>query len=158
MRFCAHPLRVESVSYSLLTLQYASPAGLEIQTFWGLIFLVQHPQAGEPNVGLNPSLLGENLCNCNYSPICGSLTQGYESWLYHVSAPPMHLIMVPFLYLQLCQCLGCSHRPFSVNRCYFCVPMGGGELKVFLLSILATSPLFSSLYFISPICLSVGVN
>ena len=29
--------------------------------------------------GSDPSLLGENLCNCNYHPICGSPTQEYES-------------------------------------------------------------------------------
>ena len=30
------------------------------QGILGLIFLIQHPQAGEHNVGLIPSLLGEN--------------------------------------------------------------------------------------------------
>ena len=41
-----------SVSYSPLAVLYASPTGLENQTFSGLIFLMQNRQAGEPNVGL----------------------------------------------------------------------------------------------------------
>ena len=31
-------------------------------------------------MGFNSSLLEENLCNYNYSPICGSLTQEYGSY------------------------------------------------------------------------------
>ena len=52
MRFCVHPLRAESVPYTPLALPYASPACLQRQMFWGPIFLVQDPQAGQPYVGL----------------------------------------------------------------------------------------------------------
>ena len=34
------------------------------------------------------SILWENLCSCDCSPVCGSLTWGYGIWLYHYSAPP----------------------------------------------------------------------
>ena len=40
VRFCMCPLRVESDSSSPLALLYASPAGFQSQTFWGLFFLV----------------------------------------------------------------------------------------------------------------------
>ena len=40
-----------SISHSPLGLPKVSPAGLQSQTFWGLIFLVQVPQAGDHDVG-----------------------------------------------------------------------------------------------------------
>ena len=54
VRCCMHPLRMESVSYSLLALPNVSPANFQSQTLWGLIFSVQNPHAGEPDVGLGP--------------------------------------------------------------------------------------------------------
>ena len=45
------------------------------------------------------SVLGKNLCNCNYTHVCGSPTQGCEFWIYCVSVPPTCLIMIPSLYL-----------------------------------------------------------
>ena len=51
-----------SVSHSPLALWYVNPAHFQSQTFWGLTFLVQNPQAGEPDVGLWPlALWGEPL-------------------------------------------------------------------------------------------------
>ena len=50
--FCARPLRVESLSHSLLALPKGSPTGLQSQMSWGLIFPVQNPWAGKSNVGL----------------------------------------------------------------------------------------------------------
>ena len=41
-----------SISRSPLALLKVSHAGLQSQTFWKLTFLVQDPQAWEPNVGL----------------------------------------------------------------------------------------------------------
>ena len=49
-----------------------------------------------PMCGLDRSPLGENLCNCNDSPICGSPTWGYGSQFYWDSAPPTHLAVVTF--------------------------------------------------------------
>ena len=45
VRFCECPLRVESISYIPLALPKASPAGLQSQMFWGLVFLMQDPLA-----------------------------------------------------------------------------------------------------------------
>lgn len=59
---CAPFKRGISISPSPLGFQKVSAAGLCSQTFWGLIFLVQQPQAGAPDVGLRPlTPLGEPL-------------------------------------------------------------------------------------------------
>ena len=63
-----------SISHSPLALLKLSPAGLQSQTFWGFVFLVQGLCTGYPRVGSDPLLLGEELCSCNYPPICGSPT------------------------------------------------------------------------------------
>ena len=68
------------ISHSPLALWEVIPTGLQSQLFWGLIFPVQAPWAEDPDVRLG-SLLGENICNCNYSPNFGTPTQGYGSWL-----------------------------------------------------------------------------
>ena len=47
---------------------------------------------GSPMWGLEPLLLGENLCPRNYLLICGSL-------LHCISDPLTHLIMIASLYL-----------------------------------------------------------
>ena len=44
----------DSVSYSSPALLYTSRAGVQNQIFWGLIFPVLDPQAGDPDVGLGP--------------------------------------------------------------------------------------------------------
>ena len=67
-----------SVSYSPLALSYASPTGLQSQMLWGLIFWC-NTGLGSPVWGLDPSLLGENLCNCDCSPFCMSPTWGCGS-------------------------------------------------------------------------------
>ena len=54
-----------------------SPTGFQSQMFWGLIFLVQEPWAGERDVGLRT--LWRNLCDFNILPICGLLTRGCGS-------------------------------------------------------------------------------
>ena len=43
-----------SISHNPLGLLKASPADQQSQTFWGLVFLVQDPQARELDVGLRP--------------------------------------------------------------------------------------------------------
>ena len=66
-----------SISPSSLGLPKLSPAGLQSQMLWGLVFLVQDPWAGTPDVGLRPlTLVGEPL-QWNYSPVCGSPTREY---------------------------------------------------------------------------------
>lgn len=63
-----------SIFHSALGLPEVSPAGLQSQKFYGLIFQRQHPQLRETDVELKPSFLGKNLCSCDYSPVCGSPT------------------------------------------------------------------------------------
>ena len=66
-----------SISPRPVGLPKLSPTGLQSQMLWGIIFLVQDPQAGEPNVGLRTlTPLGEPL-RYNYSPGFGPPTQGY---------------------------------------------------------------------------------
>ena len=84
-----------SISHSPLTLPKVRPDGFQSQTFWGLIFMVQNPQAGEPSVGLG----SHAPCNYNYPPICGWPTWVYGSWLYCFSAPSTCLVVVPSLHL-----------------------------------------------------------
>lgn len=48
------PIKAESVFCGPLALLYTSPAGLQSKMSWGLIFLVQEPQVGDPHVGLEP--------------------------------------------------------------------------------------------------------
>lgn len=52
VRFDMHPLRAESLSYSLLAVLYTSPADLRSYVFWGLVFPVQNLCAGDPCVCL----------------------------------------------------------------------------------------------------------
>lgn len=74
---CTHFKCRVSISHSPLALLKVRPVGLQGQIFWGLIFLVLDPQTGELMWGLDPSLLVESLCNCNYLPFCESPTQSY---------------------------------------------------------------------------------
>ena len=48
-----------SISSSRLGLLKLSPAGLQSQMLWGLIFPVQDPQAGEPDMGLRTLTPGD---------------------------------------------------------------------------------------------------
>ena len=88
-----------SVFFIPLTLLYTRSTGLQSQMFWGLIFPVQDPLLRSLMLGSDPSLLGEKLCNCDYPPVCGPPTQVCGSWLYCISTPPPHLVVVPSLYL-----------------------------------------------------------
>lgn len=48
-----------SVLYSPLALLYASSTGHQSYMFWELVFPVQDPQAGDPNMELGPLTSGE---------------------------------------------------------------------------------------------------
>ena len=57
---------------------------LQRQIFWGLVFLVPGPpQLGSLIWVLDPSLPGENLCDCDYPPVCWLL-----SWV--LTIPCLH--------------------------------------------------------------------
>ena len=60
-----------SVSYSLLAYLYTYPAGFESQTFSVLICLLQDPQVGESDVGLDP--LGRTCAIVIILPFVGHL-------------------------------------------------------------------------------------
>ena len=50
--FSMGTLRADPASDSSPALPHASSPDLQSQMFWGLVFLVQDPRAGEPDVGL----------------------------------------------------------------------------------------------------------
>lgn len=75
------------------------PAGCQRQIFWELIFLLQVFWAGKPNVGSDPSLLGEDFCNCvTFLLFVGLQPGGCRSWLCCLYAPPTQF----FLYIFSC--------------------------------------------------------
>ena len=88
-----------SVSPSPVGLLILSPAGLKSQMFWELIFPVQGPQAGEPDVGLRTlTAVGEPL-QCNYPPVVGH-PPGGKGPDYIASPPflPVLLWFVPYVF------------------------------------------------------------
>ena len=94
-----HPVRVESIYHSALTLLKVGPTAFQSQIFWGFIFLLQDPR--EPDGGSDPSLLEENFCCCNYPPICGTPTQGM-GLNYTVSLPLLPVSLWFLLYIFCC--------------------------------------------------------
>ena len=54
VRFCVCPLSMKSISLNPLAPPKVSPCGLPSQMLWGLVFPVQDPWAGEPDMGLKP--------------------------------------------------------------------------------------------------------
>ena len=60
VRFDMHPLRAESLSYSLLAVLYTSPADLRSYMFWGLVFPVQNLCWGSLCVSVTPHSLGKS--------------------------------------------------------------------------------------------------
>lgn len=80
-----------SISHSPQALSKVSPADLQRQTFWGLVFPEEGPQAGEPHVGLRP-----------LSSMEGTLKFLFVGWLLRgvgFDFLPTHLVVVPSLYL-----------------------------------------------------------
>lgn len=85
------------VSYSPLALLNISPADFQSQTFWGLVFSEQGPHARSPVWGTDPSLLGEDFCNCGTPLSCELTTQecGFLTILPLLSTyPPIHLVVL----------------------------------------------------------------
>ena len=58
---------------------HSSLAGIQSQTLWGSCSWCRTPRLGSLLWGLDFWVLGENLCNPNYSFICGLPTQGCGS-------------------------------------------------------------------------------
>ena len=76
-----------------------APLAFKVQRAGGSSSQCRTPGLRSPMWGLDPSLLGENLCDFDYPPVCRSPTWECGSWLYCISAPPTHFIVVPSLYL-----------------------------------------------------------
>ena len=77
---CVCPLRVESLfptENPLLWVSRKAPLAFKTIRFRGLSSLSRTPGLGSPMWGSDPTFLGQNLCNCDYSPVCGSPTRGY---------------------------------------------------------------------------------
>lgn len=69
------PVRVVFLPSSPLVFLNVNPADFQSWMSLGLIFLVQNPSAEEPDVGLDPLLLREDLYGCDIPLIFGSLAQ-----------------------------------------------------------------------------------
>lgn len=98
VRFCVHPLRVgyyypePSRSHKRKT-----PLVFKAKHSGGLSFQCRNPRLGSPMRGSDPLLLRKNPSICDYPPVCG-LPWGCGSWLYFMSTPSTHPIVVPSLY------------------------------------------------------------
>lgn len=68
-----HESRV-AVSCDPPVVRDVKPAGFQARHAWGLVLLVQDPEAGQPDGGRGPLTPGENLCCCEIPPNFGSLT------------------------------------------------------------------------------------
>ena len=98
--------------------------------FWGAL------------LSLDPLLLGESHCNCSYPPFCGLPPQSYGSWPY-ASLPPTYFIVASSLYLQLQMIFSPGVQVVLIDSCSvnsydLGLPVGEGELSVFLDTILIT--------------------
>ena len=110
------------------------PTGLQSQTFWGACV----PAAGSPGLGSlmwdsDPSLLGRFLplvdhlpravgLECTvHTPFLPSYCGSFLELLWKLFSATLQFVLI-----ESC----------SVNGCNFRVPMGGGELKVFLFPLL----------------------
>ena len=69
---CVCPLKVKSISPSSLGTSKLSLSGLQSQMLWGLIFLVQDPQAGDSYMQLRTLTPGGEPLQYNHSPVWGS--------------------------------------------------------------------------------------
>ena len=96
VRFCMHFFREEPLSFPKV-----SPAHLQSQILWGLIFHTQDPWAGKPMWGSAPLLLRESLSSCNYSPICGLPTVGVG--LDYIVTLPLLPMLWFFLHIFSCR-------------------------------------------------------
>ena len=89
-----------AISHSSLTLWKVSPAGFQSQTFWGLIFLVQDPWAGDLSVGLRPLAPWEEALQFWFAtPVYELPIWGHGSWLCLCTF--YHCVVVFPLYLWL---------------------------------------------------------
>ena len=91
-----------SISYSPLALPKLSSTGLQSQCSEASSSWCRTLRLENPMWVSEPSLLGENLCNCNYPPVLGSPTQSMD--LDSTASPPLLPILLWFLlYIFSCR-------------------------------------------------------
>lgn len=146
VRFCAWPLRAESVPYSLPAQLNNKPHWFPSQASWGLIFTVVDPWAEEPDVKWRPLHSSGRASVAVISLLfVGRWPRGdqtrpsflHPSCLSHGGSFYLRWWKMFFSGLQVV--LIGSH---PISSCSFGVPVGGGEPRVFfLLYYLNLSPL-----------------
>lgn len=101
VRCCVGPLRVESLfpiafwlSYTKAQLAFKA-RNSEVSSSWCGI-----PGMGSLMWGSDPLILGENLCNCDSSPVCGSPESGVS--LDYTASLPLLPISLWFLRYSFC--------------------------------------------------------
>ena len=96
----------------------------------------------------DPLFLGENVCNCNYSPVRGSSSQGMGLGSRVPGLCPYYLSRCGSFFISLVvegllwQIQVFLINSCSVNSCHFRVLMRESELRVFLLFHLSQVPIF----------------
>lgn len=86
-----------------------------------------------PSYGTVLLFFGENLCNLNYYPICGSSTWDYSSWLPHLYPSYLSCCFYCFISLAVEDFFSPSVPIFLISvSSKFGVSMKGDELRVFL--------------------------
>ena len=126
-----------SVSPSPVGLLKLRPMGLQSEVLWGLIFLVQNPQAGETDGGLRAlTPVGEPL-QSSYFPVCGSPQDPGSVTLDDVPSLPLLplLVVVPSLVSLVVEDLcwwvpACSSVVVLQTVVILGVFVRGGELRL----------------------------
>lgn len=143
LRFCLCPLRMGDLFPTALWLSWTQHLAFRTSCSGGSSYWCR-TSIWESHCGpqIHYSLV-RNLCNCNYPFVCKSLPWGYESWFYHICAPPTHHVF-PSLYFRLQKIFSPSLKlvffdSFPVYNCNFSVSMGEANLGSSYSAILATS-------------------
>ena len=132
-----------STTHRPVVLLNICPTDLQCQIFWGFLFLEQDPHSGEPSCGAwIPCSLGRTIVIVAIFPLVGCLPRAMG--LDHMFlCPPTYFIMASSLSLQLQIIFYAGVQVVlmdscSVNSYDLGLPVGEGELSVFLDTILTT--------------------
>lgn len=112
VRFCIYPLKYKSLFPLAFWISYMQALLDSKDRCFGDLFS-QCRNLGLESLmwGSGPSLLGENLCSCDYPLICRSPTWWCGSWLYYVSTSLLAVSLWLLLYMFSCgKSLGHSHQ------------------------------------------------
>ena len=98
-----------SIYPSLLGLSKVIPTGFQCQMLLGAHHGAGHLGWGAQHGAWTPHPVGRTSAICTCSSVCRSPTQWYGNWLYHDSASPVCLLVIP----SLCLC----YQSFPVASC-----------------------------------------